>query len=499
MYMIHRWTQRLTQSIWPVIGLAAVLRFVGLGRLSLWYDEAFTAWLARLPVSRMLVASTGDVHPPTWYAIEGIFIRVLGGSEWILRLPAAILGVVNVYLTFRVARAWGFRQRVAWLAALLVAVAPVAIYYSQEARSYQLLTLGGLVMALAAAKWRWWLFVGGGIVAVYSHNLGAFYVPAMAGAVLTREWQQDHAAGMAWHYWLRWRLPRSLVRVGSAGAIILLAWLPWLAVMFQQMGKVAGGFWIPPFMWGSWLQTWVFLAWGPFGYAGGTLAAVPVALLLAAVAVYSGVWSRHWGLLMWLLLPGLLVSIVSVLWRPIYLDRAFLPVLSVLAILLALALTKSQDVRLLALPALPLLVIWLVMLYRGPTKVAIRDYAAIIQQDWEPGDLVFHGNLASYILFEPYLPDVENTIWRQANDLRQSLTDETKEAMGMNQVTEADLADYQRLWLVWTETLWTSPAESQLVDGILTAWPSQEVVVIQDSPTITSRIYLVDLGSSTGH
>ena len=84
-------------------GLAGALRLVNLGQESLWYDEAFTAWLARLPFGAMMAAVRGDVHPPLWYVIEWGIVHLFGDSAFALRFPAAILSCVAVVLVWQLA------------------------------------------------------------------------------------------------------------------------------------------------------------------------------------------------------------------------------------------------------------------------------------------------------------------------------------------------------------------------------------------------------------
>src|SRR6185369_16047245 len=108
--------------------LAAGLRLVGLGSESLWYDETFTALLAKLDLPHMLAAVRGDVHPPLWYLIEWLNVRIFGGSEFAMRLPAALFSVLAVWLVWRLAVGLGFMPKTALLAGVLAAVLPASVY-----------------------------------------------------------------------------------------------------------------------------------------------------------------------------------------------------------------------------------------------------------------------------------------------------------------------------------------------------------------------------------
>jgi mannosyltransferase len=129
-------------SWWPLLAillLAAALRLSTLGLQSFWYDEAFTP----VHVLRSSLGATlhNVVHtentPPLWYVLEWGFSRVLGSGVVALRLLSALAGIATV------AAAWAIGsdlagRRAAIVTAALVAVNPLFVWYSQEARAYAL-------------------------------------------------------------------------------------------------------------------------------------------------------------------------------------------------------------------------------------------------------------------------------------------------------------------------------------------------------------------------
>ena len=133
---------------WPLVAitlLAAVLRLGTLGSQSFWYDEAFT------PV-HVLRASLGAtlhnvVHtentPPLWYVLEWASSRVLGTGVVALRLISALAGIATVPVAWAIGRELQGppTRRAAIVTAALVAVNPLFVWYSQEARAYGLFVL----------------------------------------------------------------------------------------------------------------------------------------------------------------------------------------------------------------------------------------------------------------------------------------------------------------------------------------------------------------------
>ncbi|HED67096.1 MAG TPA: hypothetical protein ENJ09_16255, partial [Planctomycetes bacterium] len=120
------------------------VRFAGLGRWSLWLDEVYTLADAR--------HGTGFSNP-VGYWLVGAFFDAVGGrpDEFLMRLPAAVFGWLCIPVT-----AFGLRafvgRRAAALAALVLALSPWHLYWSQNARFYTLACLLALCVP--------WLLVG---------------------------------------------------------------------------------------------------------------------------------------------------------------------------------------------------------------------------------------------------------------------------------------------------------------------------------------------------
>lgn len=144
-----------------VVLLAAALRFATLGTQSLWADEGFTAKIAghSLSAAASQVPHT-ESTPPAYYALAWIWAHLFGTSAYALRSLSALFGTVTVWAVYWAATALSTR-RVALLAALITAVSPIMVWYSQEARAYALmvlltvLALGFFVRALAEPRRRW--------------------------------------------------------------------------------------------------------------------------------------------------------------------------------------------------------------------------------------------------------------------------------------------------------------------------------------------------------
>lgn len=124
--------------IWLITLLALFLRLINLNQ-SLWLDEAIEVVNASSHSIKYLYAgySIGDFHPPLYHLILRLWYYLFPSSELFSRLPSLILGVGTVYLIYLIGRKL-YDEKTGLIAALLLATAPLHIYYSQEARMYVL-------------------------------------------------------------------------------------------------------------------------------------------------------------------------------------------------------------------------------------------------------------------------------------------------------------------------------------------------------------------------
>jgi mannosyltransferase len=143
---------------WPLAALtllAAVLRLSTLDLQSFWYDEAFTPIHVLHPSLWATLRSVVHTEntPPLWYVLAWADSRVLGTSAVALRLPSALAGIATVPVAWAIGRELSTRSA-AVLCAALVAVNPLFVWYSQEARAYALFVLMGALAMLCFLRAR---------------------------------------------------------------------------------------------------------------------------------------------------------------------------------------------------------------------------------------------------------------------------------------------------------------------------------------------------------
>lgn len=118
---------------------ATALRFYKLGQWSFWIDEIFTIQRAQAHVNLETILAQWW-HPSLSVILTGVTLKLLGVSEWTARLVAAVIGILSILiLYFPIRKLWG--TGVALTFALLLAVAPWHLYWSQNARYFTSLLL----------------------------------------------------------------------------------------------------------------------------------------------------------------------------------------------------------------------------------------------------------------------------------------------------------------------------------------------------------------------
>jgi len=151
--------QRLAVAVMALAAFA--LRLMHLGQQSLWYDETVSVYLAGQPAAALIAHTARDIHPPLYYLLLRGWLLLAGyptgqadptghGLEFMAAFLSLCFGVLLVPLTWQLARRLGLASLSAGLAALLIALSPFGVWYSQEVRMYTLGACLGVIVLLAA-------------------------------------------------------------------------------------------------------------------------------------------------------------------------------------------------------------------------------------------------------------------------------------------------------------------------------------------------------------
>lgn len=472
-------------TIAPILVLGLIIRIPRIFD-SLWYDESFTARIAGLPLSQLPAAIMGDVHPPLWYSFEWFWTKLAGNSEIALRLPSLVLGLLLIWLVYRLALALGMIEQVALVAALIVALLQAPAYYSVEARGYVLLACLAMTMMIAIRKNRPLLFGICGVAICWTHNLGYFYLLVL-GLFAVWRWHGEEI----WDGWF------------PNGRIDLFRWLEWLIVpgavaslwlpfALQQSKVIADGFWIQPFSAGMGLRLYMDMT------IGRQLAPelAPILYLLIFLLTLLGLFSaRRWLVtvngLQWLALTvgvPAAVALASILWHPVYLTRALLPCGVALALIWAHLLIHAPARGLARLVALPVLFTAIICFYAPwlGGREDVRNYVAPCA-----GVSAVYSTSIPASMFDSYYIDAPLINWPGAGDLNQTLTPESKAAYGLIPGNIDDLRG--DVCLLALDTPVTTDSERAQIASIAAKYPYSLTTFIA-GPLYQVRVYRLTIG-----
>jgi len=506
---------RAPLAVGAVTALALVLRFAGIGDKSLWLDEAFSGWIANLPLDQLWRTTLQlDTHPPLYYALLHFWISPESG-EVALRSLSALFEAATVPVVYLTGRAIGGR-RLGLLVALLQAVSPLHVWYAQQGRMYAMLTFFAALALLCLVRLlvgglarRATMLCGGGFVlatvlTMLSQNTGVLLPVTVAvfvagvgvhRAVGERRGRADqHATSPLGRFGPPSR-PGVDLRLWAAGlAAVAVLWLPWLPGFLAQSARVDADFWIPAPSAQRVLDHVRDLvsAWAPAGTEGPILVG---AVALVGVAGWS---LRHRPALFWLLLllvvgPVLGELLVSTR-RPIFYAQTLVWTSVPLTVLLGVGLRGLRPRALAAGATALLLVLNLASLagyYRAPGTEDWRGAAALLAAQARPGDLVLFDAGWTEIAFNYYYrstggPPIE-TRGLPVDPFDRGVLEPRMAASDLPRLDQLS-AGRDRVWLVLSHDAYTDP------DRIATGWLGARMQVVEQQDLAAMRIQAYESG-----
>ncbi|MBI3957260.1 MAG: glycosyltransferase family 39 protein, partial [Chloroflexi bacterium] len=267
---------------------------------NLWWDESLSlqraesGW-ASLLAGRILITdsltqqATVDQHPFGYFVLLGLFVRLAGASEFVLRFPSVMASTLLLPGLWALGRLFARRgvlpRPAAPIALFLAAGSPFYLWYGQEVRMYTLTALLAVLSSYGLMRWaeetkpdvrRRRLAVYIGITAAFlsSHYFTALLLPvhalvlvggvrhrrklalllvgtgllAVAGMVAVAAWlilRQPHSGSNFVSVPLSILLP-DLLNAYSLGLSVNIVRVWWLDLVFGLLALLGGLAWVEP-------------------------------------------------------------------------------------------------------------------------------------------------------------------------------------------------------------------------------------------------------------
>jgi mannosyltransferase len=471
----------------PVLLVAFWLRVHGLAQESLWVDEGYSISLSQHAVPEIIQGTAADQHPPLYYLVLHFWLKA-GTSVFHIRLLSAFLGLLSVALMAPLG-SWLGDERVRVWGTALLAVLPLHVWYSQEARMYVLLSgLGILSTGLAwviskgqASRAHWAAYLLSSAAGIYTHNFFFFLLPIQNLLVALRA-----ARGPAWRRLAGW--------LGGQAALLAI-YLPWLPIAVYQ-ARYHSMTWLANPDWAVLRDSVVNAATG-LSRQDGTLYTIALgwtalALLLPLLALRQTSKDRQNTLfgILWFVVP--VVSVFAISQRyPLYQSKQlliFIPGLVVLVVQGLRAVPRPASVVMIV----PLLVLTSVALYNldaADDKHGWREAALYINTQWQEGDAIYLNPAAASPTLDYYLPQsMPMAGYPPGYDVVQG---GWEGEIVTEAIVEAELAPlarrYDRIWLIQFSAGFWDPG------GHLSSWLANhgELTVAQDFRGVDVGLYQV--------
>lgn len=209
-----------------IIFVGIFLRIYNLGKQSIWLDEAGAYLRAQRTVSELWSGQIKESNPPLYDILFHFYLKATAKKdEFSVRLFPAIFGILFIPLVF-IAGRHIFNRKVGLFCALLAAVSPYHIYYSQDAKMYTFFSALSLIsfflyyLSLEKNKIIYWAgYSVATISLIYSHNYG---ILLFLGQI----------AIYAFFYR---KYPKNLFRVFLSQLIIISTFIPRISYLYYQL------------------------------------------------------------------------------------------------------------------------------------------------------------------------------------------------------------------------------------------------------------------------
>lgn len=326
--------------------LLGVLAAMGIGLAiglmqSVWFDEAYSIWLAKQPMGELLRLTSLDTHPPFYYLLLKGWAAIFGWSEFALRsLSVLAMGGALATAVVLVKRIFGVRA--ALVALVFATFAPFLLRYGFEIRMYALASLIGIAATYVLVRaieekvqrkqiWLYALYAVLVALGIYTlYYMALLWIVHVVWLVWLARYRKESIFKQRW--WLAY-----------LGSVVLF--LPWLFTFIKQLTNGA----LAPISQQMTVENMVGVMSFTFLYQpswqlSGLLSLV-IALVIGLV-IYVGVCAFKQGnkkqkpylilLALYAFLPILLIALIS-LARPMYVERYLAHVLVGLILFLAVA------------------------------------------------------------------------------------------------------------------------------------------------------------------
>lgn len=215
-----------------ILLVAVVLRFYDYLSIPFTHDEFSALFRTQFNTFSELIEKGAkiDGHPPGIQVFLYYWVKLFGYSEWIVKLPFTLCGLLSVVLIYLIAKKW-YNETVGFIAAAFLATIQYTVIYSQIARPY----ISGLFFSLAMVYF-WTQLILNPEKRFYKNSV--FYILFSALCAYNHHFSLLFAAitGLTGLFLIQ---RKYLIKYLINAAVIMLLYIPNIPIVLYQL-KIGG-------------------------------------------------------------------------------------------------------------------------------------------------------------------------------------------------------------------------------------------------------------------
>ncbi|MBL7190791.1 glycosyltransferase family 39 protein [bacterium] len=403
-----------------IIAIASFARIFHLGYYSIWFDEVVSYMYSVKSIPEIIRIAQIDNTPPLYHFLLKYWVLVSKSDFW-MRLPSAVFGILSVLMTYKIGILL-YPRRTALTAAAFSTLCFQCLHYSQEARMYTMLcflTLASIyyfILALREGKFIYW---AGYFICV----IAAFYTHLFIVFILAAQWV---------YFFISFKETKKLWKTWLAVQLLIgISILPWMSSIIHQIGVIESDYWVPLATIEEVIRVAVFMGTGwdlNNRHIITILLNIPFAVLFFIGLFYSLRGKERSRLLLPVLffVPLIVVYIYSLNSKSLFFSRYFFYLIPIMHLIMAAGLWRlSKRYRMIIGGLLMIIMVFFAVLYytspynSQPVRFPFRTMAKILEEKIPPGSTIIHlgeytAGLHSYFCNRWYTESKYNeVVWRE--------------------------------------------------------------------------------------
>ncbi|MDK2898830.1 MAG: mannosyltransferase [Patescibacteria group bacterium] len=222
----------------------AFITFLTISKFSIWFDEAFGAYLSHFSFLDIAKYTASDVHPPLYYWLLKLWSAIFGNNEIAIRSMSAFFGGVSIVIGYLLINRL-FDKKVARISLIFMVLSPMLVRYSQEARMYTMVTAIALAatytltFAITTKKKLPWIIYG----ILISLGMWTHYFSALVW-ISHWIWRADIIRRVSRKgEFIKSFFTREWIMAHVVAIALFVPWVP--SFIYQVLNVQVNGFWIP--------------------------------------------------------------------------------------------------------------------------------------------------------------------------------------------------------------------------------------------------------------